>query len=48
MAPKSEIHQFTATKADSTEIKEAAARVGLPVATWLRMVALAAARRVPE
>ena len=44
MEPKAIVLSVTLTKSDSAEIKAAAARIGLPVATWLRMVALAAAR----
>ena len=42
--PKAVVRTVTLTKGDDDEIKAAADRMTLPIATWMRMVMLDAAR----
>lgn len=42
------VYKIRVADDDAATIKAAADRMALPVATWLRMVALAAARRIPD
>ena len=43
--PKAIVRAVTLTKPDDDDIKAAADRINLPIATWMRMVLLAAARK---